>query len=85
MFSCKIGFVVDVFPSECAGIETIFIFVSSGGDNGAIELGILFDVDIKAPFTGKNSRLFFDTIIVAVQFVLIGTDTDVWRTPNAAR
>ncbi|HEK1718552.1 TPA: hypothetical protein SMT55_001666 [Proteus mirabilis] len=41
---------------------------------------MLFDVDIKATFAGKNTGLFFYTVVVAVYLVFAGTDIDVWRT-----
>ena len=57
MFCGEIRFVIDVFPTECAGIEAVFVFVSGGGDNRTIKLGVFFDVDIKATFTGKDTGL----------------------------
>ncbi|MEY2343772.1 hypothetical protein I3679_004020 [Proteus mirabilis] len=41
---------------------------------------MLFDVDIKAAFAGKNTGLLFHTVVVTVYLVLAGTDIDVWRT-----
>ncbi|WP_390897053.1 hypothetical protein, partial [Proteus faecis] len=57
-----------------------FIFVRSGSHHRTIKLSVLFDADIKATFAGKNTGLFFHTVVVAAYLVFAGTDIDVWCT-----
>ncbi|HHE6471083.1 TPA: hypothetical protein ACPFI9_003754 [Providencia rettgeri] len=61
MFGSKVRFVIDVFPTESAGIEAVFVFVGGRRNHRTIKLSVLFDVDIKATFCfstiGISARL----------------------------
>ncbi len=64
--------VVDVRPAQRAGIEAVLLFVRLACNNGAVELGVFFDLDVIPALAGKQPGLLFYRVEVAVQLVLAG-------------
>ncbi len=64
--------VVNVLPAQRAGIEAVLLFVRLACNNGAVELGVFFDLDVIPALAGKQPGLLFHRVEVAVQLVLAG-------------
>ncbi|CRY84480.1 Uncharacterised protein [Yersinia intermedia] len=79
MLGFEISFVFDVTEAQRTSIQTVFALVCGAGNHCAIELGMLADLNIKAAFAGKDTRLLLHTVIIAVQLVF--THAQVGRPP----
>ncbi len=63
---------MDVRPAQRASIEAVLIFVGRAGNDGAIKLGVLLDLDVIPALARKQPGLLFHRVEVAVQLVLAG-------------
>ncbi len=65
--------VVNVLPTQRAGIEAVVLFLCLACNDGAVKLGMFFDLDVIPAFAGKQPGRLFYRVEVAVQLVLAGT------------
>ncbi|CUI31748.1 Uncharacterised protein [Achromobacter xylosoxidans] len=66
--------VVDVAPTQRAGIQQVLVRAGRACDHRAIQLGVMAHVDVVAAPAREQARLLLDRIEVAAQFVLAGAD-----------
>ncbi|OCQ51497.1 hypothetical protein Ppb6_03325 [Photorhabdus australis subsp. thailandensis] len=74
LFNLKIRLILNIAKAQCAGVEGVFRFVGLARYYRAVQLGVVPDVNLIAPFAGKQPGLLLHRIIVTVQFVPAGIE-----------
>ncbi|MCW0310127.1 hypothetical protein NB725_004564 [Pantoea ananatis] len=69
MFRFIVGLILNIAPAQGAGIQNIAVFVSRAGNDSPVELRVVPHGDLIATFTGKQSRLLFNRVEIAVDFI----------------
>ncbi|GDQ63494.1 hypothetical protein BvCmsNSP072_05357 [Escherichia coli] len=61
---------MDIQPAQRAGTEAVFVIRCRGRNYRTIELSVIPHSDIKPVFSGVDTTLFPDRIVIAFNFVL---------------
>ncbi|GDI75893.1 hypothetical protein BvCmsKSNP014_04205 [Escherichia coli] len=61
---------MDIRPAQRVGIEAVFVIRCRGRNYRTIELSVIPNSDIKPVFSGVDTTLFPDRIVIAFNFVL---------------
>ncbi|HIB9847731.1 TPA: hypothetical protein ACWZIO_005088, partial [Escherichia coli] len=62
--------VMDIRPAQRVGIEAVFVIRCRGRNYRTIKLSVISNSDIKPVFSGVDTTLFPDRIVIAFNFVL---------------
>ena len=71
-----IRFVFLIFPAQSASSQSIFILACSTTNHSTFQIGIFFDRDIKAFFSGTNTCLVDSTFVIAMNVIFADATTD---------
>jgi len=69
-------FVFQVAECQGAGAEVVFALVGTAGEGCAFEVGVAFDLDVKAIAACVDAALACCALVVVVNVLLRGVDTD---------